>query len=194
MYANETYHVTAATSLNIAGYTISDATLTLADPLTVTFTLDVPQIGNVDFNGSYDSALDQWSLSGQLHDPSLQPISLGPLALSNMSFLLNGSGMTVTATAGVPAIPSLGSEMVALTIGYDGTLDGIFLPNGSNFSLDGFNLTQGEIDFHYDPASGYTLSARGGGAPRCQRDARRVRQLRRNVRSGGKDQREPGRS
>ena len=93
-----------------------------------------------------------------------------------MSFLLNGSGMTVTATAGVPAIPSLGSEMVAaFTIGYDGTLDGIFLPNGSNFSLDGFNLTQGEIDFHYDPASGYTLSAWWWRCSRCQRDARRVR-------------------
>ena len=78
LYANETYNVSAVTGFNIAGYTVSNATLTLADPLTASFTLDVPQIGKVDFSGSYDSAIDQWSLGGQLHDPSLEPVSVGP--------------------------------------------------------------------------------------------------------------------
>ena len=75
---------------------------------------------------------------------------------------MNGSGLTATATAAIPAISSLGSETVTLTVDYDGALDGIFVPKGSSYSLGVFNLSQGEIDFHYDPASlTYTLKAHG---------------------------------
>ena len=69
LFSNQTYNVTADTSLNISGYVINNATLTLADPLMLDCSLSVPQIGLVDFHGAYDATGHQWSLSGACTTP-----------------------------------------------------------------------------------------------------------------------------
>ena len=100
-----------------------------------------------------------------MHDAAVAQVAVGPLDLTGMNFTLDNTGLTVAASVCVPNLPTLGSQAISITINYDGTLDGVFvnpsLPSAPlSYSLEGFNLTQGSLDFYYDGRD-YTLKARG---------------------------------
>ena len=159
LFADGTYDVTATTNLNIAGYAVDDATLTMGGPLDVTCILSLPQLGNVDFQGSYDSADHQWSLDGSLASTA----TLYGLTLSQASLQLNSTGLSIAATGGLAAIPGLGTASITASMDYEGNISGHFVPDGSlDYSLDGFGLTQGSIQFDYDSSSQqFAVSAQG---------------------------------
>ena len=144
---------------------LSNEMLTLT-PSAVTLTAQAT-IGNVAFQGSYDDATHQWALSGTPVDaggaPIVDDLNIGPLTLGVSGLTLSSSGLSVSGTASVPTIPSLGSSAITATVDYLGDISGGFTQNGSlAYSLGGFPLTQGTVDFQYDGSTQQaTFAARG---------------------------------
>ncbi len=99
----DNYSLTATVSINVAGFSVDGAVLTLgSNDLQVDFTLPVPEIGDVAFSGSYGPN-GQWSLSATYPGP----VEVGPVTLTDLGFTLTNDSLTLQATGSIADLQGL---------------------------------------------------------------------------------------
>ncbi len=110
------YSLTGDASLNIAGFSIHTAEMTLGtDALGVSFTLPVPEVGDVNFTGSYGPG-GQWSLGATYPGP----VEVGPVTLTDLGFVLSSQSLTLKATGSIADLQDLANVQVTAQVFYDG--------------------------------------------------------------------------
>jgi hypothetical protein len=88
----------------IAGYAANGASLKLSNN-GISYSMNVPDIGEVDFAGTYNPGTGQWSLSG--HVPGPIEIGAGPyldVDLTNLTVTLTNNGLTADGNATLKAL------------------------------------------------------------------------------------------
>jgi len=121
--ANGSYSLKATARINVAGFTVDGAQLTLGSKeLEVAFTLPVPSIGKVEFGGSYGP--NGWSVKGTYPGR----VTIGPVVLKQIGLQVTtdktaGDRLTLEALGTVAGVDGIVNAKATATIFKDGRLD-----------------------------------------------------------------------
>jgi hypothetical protein len=118
----------------------------------VSFSLDVPDIGTVEFSGSYGPG-GQWSLGATYPGP----VTVGPLVLTDMGFVLSNTSLTLSATGSVADLQAFVNAEVTAQIFYDGQFQATV--DAHVLQLGGFSLGQAVVTFgNVNPSHEFILT------------------------------------
>ncbi len=155
--ADGTYSIAAKASINVAGFSVDGADLTLgSDQLGVSFDMPVPGVDeNVSFSGSYGPN-GQWSLSGTYPGP----VEVGPVTLTNLGFTLTNNSLTLQATGSIADLQDLVDAQVTGTFYSDGRVDLKLTVNA--LQVENFQLGQAWVDVtNNNPGRDWTMHLHG---------------------------------
>jgi len=119
---------------NINGFSVDGDSFTFTQN-SISCSLDVPDIGEVDFQGTYNPSTGQWTLSGQYPGP----IECGYVELTNLQFTLTSTCLNTSCDASFVGIPALANAHMT----------------GQIYSNGLFTTT---VDAHALQIAGFTLS------------------------------------